>query len=189
MRARQVSSQNAEAKITPQRGNRLHVGVFGPGDSGKTTLVKQLSRSMWFKGGFKSLVLDPNGEGTWGNHSLVTTDEEYFMRLFWANRRCFCVIEEATETIKRDQEKNSLFTRGRHRGHKICVVGHSGTNLLPIHRLQLHTLYLFRQPKSAAKIWAELFTNDDILKCTDLNQFEFIRCELFRPVTKHILLI
>ena len=170
-----------------QRGNRLHVGVFGPGDSGKTTLVKQLSLSMWRDGHFKSLVLDSNCEGTWGNHAFATDNEDLFTRLFWANERCFCVIEEATETIKRDNEKNSLFTRGRHRGHKICVVGHSGTNLLPIHRLQLHTLFLFRQPASAAKIWSELFTDKDILKCTDLKQFEFLHCQLFKPVEKKIL--
>lgn len=169
-------------------GSRLHVGVFGPGDSGKTTLVKQLSVSFWRDGGFKSLVFDPNLEN-WGIHAFVTNDEETFLRMFWKNERCFCVIEEAAETIRRDNEKNSLFTRGRHRGHKICVVGHSGTNLLPMHRVQLSTLFLFRQPQSAAKIWAELFAEEKILECANLKRFEFLHCQLFEPPIKRILKI
>lgn len=167
--------------------SRLHVGIFGPGDSGKTFLARQLSESMWRNGGFKSIVLDPNMEDGWGNHAFVTNREEMFLKVFWAEQRCACFIEEATETIARDSAKDSLFTRGRHRGHKIFVIGHSGTNLLPVQRLQLHTLFLFRQPKSAAKIWAELFTDEDILQCVDLKQFEFLHCRLYQPIEKKIL--
>lgn len=167
-------------------GSRLHVGVFGPGDSGKTTLVKSLSLDIWNRAGIPSLVLDPNCED-WGKHAFVTADEELYMRMFWKNQRCFCVIEEAAETIRRDNEKNSLFTRGRHRFHKICVVGHSGTNLLPMHRVQLATLFLFRQPQSAAKIWAELFAEEKILACSALKRFEFLHCELFQSPVKKVL--
>lgn len=166
--------------------SRLHVGIFGPGDSGKTTLAKQLSLSMYQNGGFRSLVLDPNRED-WGRHAFVTDNDEQFQKVFWAEKRCFCIIEEATETIARDNAKNSLFTRGRHRGHKICVSGHSGTNLLPIHRNQLHTLFLFRQPVSAAKIWMELFTDESIMQCVSLKQYEFLHCRLYQPTVKRIL--
>lgn len=167
-------------------GSRLHVGIFGPGDSGKTTLAQHLSREFW-RGGIKSLVLDPNEEKGWGIQSFVTADEDVFTRVFWREKRCACFIEEATETIKRDSEKSSLFTRGRHRGHKIIVVGHSGSSLLPVHRLQLHTLFLFRQPERAAEIWADQFADMRILRCATLNQHEFLHCELFKePVVRKL---
>lgn len=163
--------------------SRLHCGIFGPGDSGKTTLAQHLSREFWRRG-IKSLVLDPNREKGWGIQSFVTDDEDVFQRMFWREKSCVCFIEEATETISRDAAKNSLFTRGRHRGHKIVVIGHSGTSLLPVHRIQLHTLFLFRQPESAAEIWAELFADRRIVSCSSLEQYEFLHCELFRPPVK-----
>jgi hypothetical protein len=168
-------------------GSRLHAGVFGPGDSGKTTLVKSLSFDIWQRAGIPSLVLDPNLDPDWGKHAFVTNDEELYMRMFWKNTRCFCVIEEAAETIKRDNEKNSIFTRGRHQYHKICVVGHMGTNLLPQHRTQLATLFLFRQPPSSAKIWAELFAEEKILACQHLKRFEFLHCEMYQEPRKKVL--
>ncbi len=163
--------------------SRLHVGVFGPGDSGKTTLLKQLSASYWKLAGIRSICLDPNLE-KWGDHAFVTDDEEKFNRVFWSNKGCAVFIEEATETIARDRKKNGLFTRGRHQEHKIFVSGHSGSNLLPVQRGQLFTLFLFRQPESAAQVWSELFTDKRILECAQLQQYEFLHCQIYKPPVK-----
>ncbi len=157
----------------------LHVGIFGPGLSGKTTLAKHLSYQLWHRCGVKSLVLDPNLD-RWGAQAWVTDDEEKFWPMFWHEQRCAVFIDEAADTVARDRGKASVFTRGRHRGHKVFVLGHSGSALLPEMRVQLHTLYLFRQPESSAEVWAELFADRRILVCAQLNQYEFLHCRLYQ---------
>jgi hypothetical protein len=159
----------------------LHVGIFGPGLSGKTTLAKSLSRDYWNHHGIKSLVLDPNLE-TWGQQAWVTDDEKKFWPMFWKEKRCAVFIDEAADTVARNRGKSSVFTRSRHQGHKVHVLGHSGASLLPEMRLQLHTLFLFRQPNSAAEVWAELYADTDIFRACELRQFEFLRCRLYQPV-------
>lgn len=153
---------------------KQHVGVFGPGQSGKTTLVKAMVKAL-AKEGFKSMAIDPNGED-WGPDTEVFTNPELFFAEAWKRERMILVIEEATETINRDKGLTSLFTRIRHRGHKLIVVGHSGTNLLPIMREQIHFLHLFRQSPQAAALWAETFADERIMEATTLAQYEFLRC-------------
>jgi hypothetical protein len=154
-----------------------HVGIFGPGQSGKTTLAKALVKSM-SKHGIDSLVLDPNGED-WGRSAKSFTDEEEFWSAVWKDKKKFVVCEEATETIARNQELIPVFTRIRHLGHKLCISGHSGTNLLPIMRQQFHALYLFKQSAKACAMWAEDFMDERIHQATTLRKFEFLRCIMF----------
>src|SRR5664280_448064 len=95
---------------------RLHFGIFGPGLSGKTTLAMYLSRGYWTPWRTKSLVQDPNLD-EWGAQAWVSNDEEKFWDMVWhREKNCALFVEEAGETIKRDSEKTSLFTRVRHRG-------------------------------------------------------------------------
>ncbi len=164
----------------------LHVGIFGPGLSGKTTLARYLSRHYWNDCAVKSLVMDPNRE-KWGAQAWVTDDEDKFWPMFWHESRCAVFIDEAADTIARDRGKSSVFTRGRHRGHKVHVLGHSGGSLLPEMRLQLHTLFLFRQPESAAEVWAELFADRDILDACTLSQYEFLYCRLYQKTERRTL--
>lgn len=163
--------------------SRLHVGIFGPGQSGKTTLAKHLSRSYWENHDIPSLVLDPNFE-IWGKHARVFTDESIFWDTVWKEKSHAVFVEEAAETIRRDNGKTSLFTRVRHRGHKVHVSGHSGTNLLPVMREQLSTLFLFRQSAKAAALWAEMLVDERILAATALDEFEFLECQIFGNVRK-----
>jgi len=155
----------------------MHAGIFGPGQSGKTTLAKALSKSM-AKLGTETMLLDPNGED-WGKHAECFTDEEKFWWHVWKSEKKFIICEEATETIARNKDLIGVFTRIRHRGHKLCIVGHSGTNLLPIMRQQLHALYLFKQSAKACAIWAEDFMDERIHAATTLKQYEFLRCIMF----------
>lgn len=161
----------------------LHVGIFGPGLSGKTTLAKQLSRQLWQDCAIKSLVLDPLLD-RWGPQAWVTDDEAKFWPMFWHESRCAVFIDEAADTIKRDRGKASVFTRSRHRGHRVYIIGHSGAALLPEMRLQLHTLFLFRQPESAAETWAELYADRTLLAAATLKQYEFLYARLYRPVQR-----
>ncbi len=116
----------------------------------------------------------------WGPQTWVTDDEEKFMDMVWRRETgCAVFIEEAAEMIKRDNEKNSLFTRIRHRGHRLYVMGHDGTNLLPQQRNQIHVLFLFQQTQQAAKIWANTFIDERIYAATTLAQYEFLYCVLY----------
>jgi len=157
----------------------LHYGIFGTGLSGKTTLAMHLSKSYWRKAQIKSLVLDPNKEN-WGPQAFVTDDEAIFWEMVWKRERdCALFVDEGGETIKRDSEKTPLFTRVRHRGHRLHIIGHGGMNLLPVQREQIHTVYLFRQSKDGADLWAEQFAEPRIVDSTTLGQYEFLHCRVF----------
>jgi hypothetical protein len=164
-------------------------GVFGPKLSGKTTLARELSRQYWVRTGRRSLVLDPNLED-WGKHSWVTDDEGRFWVAVWKSpvlgksKPSLVIVEEAAETINRDKGLTSVFTRLRHLNHKLIVIGHSGENLLPIMRQQLDTLYLFRQSPDDAERWARSMTQEGFLTAAELNQYEFLYGERFKPPVK-----
>ena len=157
----------------------LHAGTFGRGFSGKTFLAKEMSKQYWRGHSVKSLVLDPNLE-EWGPQAFVTDDQELFWDMVWhREKQCALFIEESSETIARDSEKTSLFTRVRHRGHRLHVSGHSGMSLTPEQRNQLHVLFLFQQTPKAAKAWSETFMDERILQSTTLLQYEFLHCVLW----------
>ena len=131
-----------------------------------------------------TLVLDPNNDADWGPHSRVFTDEEQFWSTVWKSERCLVIAEEAAETIARNKELIAVFTRLRHRHHILMVIGHSGTNLLPVMRQQIDTLYLFRQGEKASKIWAEDAMEQKLLATVSLNQYEFIYSKRFTEPRK-----
>lgn len=164
-------------------------GIFGPKLSGKTTLAKELSRQYWLRSGRRSLVLDPNLED-WGPQAWVTADEEKFWNAVWRQpivgntKPSLVIVEEAAETINRDKGLTSVFTRLRHLHHKLIVIGHSGENLLPIMRQQLDTLYLFRQSPDDAERWARSMTQEGFLDAAELQQYEFLFGERFKPPVK-----
>lgn len=158
-------------------------GIFGPKLSGKTTLAKALSRQLWQTEQRRTLVLDPHAE-VWGEHALVFTDEKKFWEAVWSVENCLVVVEEAAATIRRERTLVPVFTRLRHNNHKLLVIGHSGMDLLPVMRQQIDLIFLFRQPKSAATVWAETFTEEGLLQSQSLKQYEFIRCELYQQPGK-----
>ena len=161
----------------------INGGIFGPKLSGKTTLAVQLSRVYWRQQSLRSLVLDPHKEA-WGAQAWVTAEESEFWPVVWRAKSCLIVVEEAAATIRRERDLIPVFTRLRHCQHRLLVVGHSGMDLLPTMRQQIDTLYLFRQPGSAAKVWAENFADDGLLAAATLEQYEFIRKESYRPAAR-----
>jgi hypothetical protein len=162
-------------------------GCFGPKLSGKTTFIKSLSRDYWRGKGLRSLVQDPNLDGDWGAHAWVCADEKQFWSVVWGSRNCLVIVEEAAATIRRDRDLIPVFTRMRHNHHRLIVVGHSGADLLPTMRQQFDTLYLFRQPPSAAEVWAETFADGRIMECCTLRQYEILHCTLFGDPQRIIL--
>lgn len=167
-------------------------GIFGPKLSGKTTLARELSKRYWRDARMRSFVLDPHLED-WGKQALVFGDEDPDRmaeqeRLFWATvwrtEAALVIVEEASTTIRRERELIPVFTRLRHRRHKLIVIGHSGIDLLPTMRQQLDTIYLFRQPEEAAVIWSRTFCDKRLLAAEELAQFEFLEMRLYGTPSK-----
>lgn len=164
----------------------MSAGIFGPKLSGKTTLAKHLSREYWRKYKMRSLVLDINNE-EWGEQAWMTDNDDKFWEAVWKTKASLIIVDEASSTIKRDKTLIPVFTRLRHLNHKLIVIGHNGMNLLPIMREQFDTLYLFRQPESAAKVWSETFTQVELIQAVELNQHEFLSTQLFsKPVKRKL---
>lgn len=158
-------------------------GIFGISLSGKTTLAKRISKQYFDQCGRKSLVLDPHEEA-YGQHALVYSDEEKFWEIVWNSKDHLVIVDEAAAMIRRERELVPVFTRLRHLGHKLIVIGHNGADLLPVMREQFDTLYLFRQPKKAAELWADLWADDDVYQCASLGKYEYIYCQLYEKCRK-----
>lgn len=156
-------------------------GIFGPKLSGKSTLAKSLAKAYWKLETRRTLVFDPNGEN-WGPQAWVTANEDVFWPAIWKTTGCLLIVEEAASTISRERELIPVFTRIRHQGHKVIIVGHSGGDLLPVMRQQIDTLFLFRQPPEAADIWRRLFSQEEIMRACKLGRYEFLHAEIFSPV-------
>jgi hypothetical protein len=154
------------------------IGVFGPTLSGKTTLAIKISQQYWKQQQIRSIVLDPYSD-EWGPQAMVFTNEEKFWDSVWNSTNSLIIVEESSSTIQRDKKLIPVFTKLRHNGHSLMVIGHSGMDLLPVMRQQLSTVYLFRQPEMAAKVWCENFANKDLLQTMELNQYEFIYFECY----------
>ena len=158
-------------------------GIFGISLSGKTTLAKALSREYARAAKMPSIILDPQLD-TWGAHATITDDEERFWATVWACKNCLVIVDEAAATIRRERELIPVFTRLRHNGHKLLVIGHDGSDLLPVMRQQLDTLYLFRQDDDSVKWWVKKFADKRVDQARSLDQYEYLFCEMFKPPKK-----
>lgn len=152
--------------------------IIGMSLSGKSTLAKHISRQYWLKHQMRSFVFDPNGEH-YGDHALVMQDDAKFWEMVWKTTGSLVVVDEAAETINRDETLIPVFTRLRHLNHKLLVIGHRATNLLPIMREQIDTVYLFRQSSKNADIFAEIFAEPKLAEATGLPKYEYIYCALY----------
>jgi hypothetical protein len=161
----------------------ISAGIFGPKLSGKTTLAIHLSREYYKQAGIRSLVFDPHRD-VWGNQAWVTNNAEEFWATVWRMHSCLVIVDEAALTINRDKDLVPVFTMLRHNRHKLIIIGHSGVDLLPSMRQNLDTLFLFRQPAVAAKIWVETFANEKLWGATELARYEFLQSTLFGETEK-----
>lgn len=152
--------------------------IIGMSLSGKTTLAKHLSREYWRRHKIRSFVLDPNNE-VYGQHAMVFTDEPKFWETVWKTRGALIIVDEAAETINRDDDLTPVFTRMRHLDHKLLVVAHRSTNLTPIMREQVDTVYLFRQSEKNCEIMAEIFADPELCKATSLPKYQYIYAALY----------
>lgn len=163
-------------------------GIFGPKKSGKTTLARHLAVQYWELEGRRSLVLDPNNSD-WPDCCLQLPSEEIFWNTCWRTKNCLIICDDAAASIARDGDLTDVFTRINHNGHKLLVVGHNGTNLLPTMREQMDVLYLFRATPKAAGYWYDVFGQEEILQSNQLKRYEFLHIENYTKPTKKILAV
>ena len=78
----------------------------------------------------------------------------------------------------------AVFTMMNGRRHRLIVVGHSGSDLLPGMRQQIGHLFLFRQSMEAADMWQRDFADPGIMAATTLEQYQFLMGARFKPAQK-----
>jgi GTPase SAR1 family protein len=161
-------------------------GIFGPKKSGKTTLARELAREYWARENRRSLVLDPNNSD-WPECCWQAKSEEEYWNTAWRTTHCLLICDDAAASIARDSDLTDVFTRINHLGHKLLVIGHNGTNLLPIMREQMDTVWLFRSTPKAAEKWYDIFGDETILTANQLQRYEFLYIRNYEPTEKRIL--
>lgn len=177
---------NEQKQIGPEMFSKSkRFGIFGPSESGKTTLAKKVSAFMFASEKRKTLALDPVQKGNWGPHAVVYTDEKTFWEAIFKAKNCLVIVDDASVTINRDNELNGVFTTLRHCGHKLLVIGHHPQNLLPQMREQLQRVFIFSQTPKSLELWQLNFPQADLSMAQSLQQFEFITVANHSPVQKY----
>lgn len=159
----------------------MHVGIFGPTRSGKTTLAQALAAE-YQKNGRAVLVCDPLGI-RWPCSAWQTTNASALVSKARASRNCMIFVEEASLSIARDRSLSWLFVAAGNPaagGHVTHIVGQDGGSLLPAMRQQLSTVYLFRCHPDLAEIWARQFAQPEVSEIAPtLEKYEFLRVRSF----------
>lgn len=164
-----------------------HVGIFGPGECGKTTAAKSLLAARWRRFRRRAIVIDPNRD-TWPAHCLIFSERDRGLARAWQITGCDVVIDDATGQIYRDTAQNDLFTRIRHQHHTLFILGHTATILLPLQRDALGTLLLFRQSPKAVATWEDEWAEPRIAAAATLKKYEFLWCKKFgAPDGSHLI--
>lgn len=159
-------------------------GVFGPSESGKTTLAKKIAWHLYKTENRKTYALDPIARSFWGDHAKVYVEETHFWTEIFKERNALIVVDDASVTINRDSSLHGVFTTMRHCGHKLLVIGHGAENLLPQMRAQLQRVFLFSQGPKSREDWEKIFPNTDLSGVQSLKQFEFLTVANWQPVQK-----
>lgn len=159
-------------------------GVFGPSESGKTTLAKKIAFHFYQSEKRETFVLDPVAKSYWGDHATVFTDASQFRQEIFKQRDKLIILDDGSVTINRDSDLSALFTTMRHNGHKLLVIGHGAENLLPQMRAQLQRVFLFAQGPKSMEDWEKIFPQADLSQVTTLKQFEFLTVANWKPVQR-----
>lgn len=152
----------------------MHTLVVGITESGKTTLCKKLAAAH-VKEGFAVLALSAIYDD-WPTGVLLFDDQEKFLQIFWASKRCMVFIDEGKKMMGRYNEAmEETTTRGRHWGHSVYVCGQSAIQINPTVRGQCSQLFCFAQGTKAAETLAEEWRCEELNNAPDLMQGEFYK--------------
>jgi hypothetical protein len=148
-------------------------GILGQGRSGKTTLAKQLAAG-FRQGGVGVLALTLPHD-TWEPASWQTSDPERFVAMFNRAERCACFMEFSDAGVgKFAKPFEDMFTKGRHRGHRMFAIAQRHTQISPLIRDQWDAFWLFSCGKKTAETLAEEFGDDAILEAVTYPRYQYL---------------
>jgi hypothetical protein len=123
------------------------------------------------------LILDPLN-GKWGNHRSVSSVEE-LIKLAKENNDHLLVVDEASISLNAyDREQHWLAKTSRHFGHAAVFIGQSLADVARGIRDQCSRIFIFGCSRTTAKILADEFDDDRILKATNLPKLHFCMIDL-----------
>jgi hypothetical protein len=180
--------QKVSAPIAKMNKPRHTYGIFGQSESGKTTLAQALSIGFWERLQIKTLVLvvQEHELPSWAKlrHATTYLSEKQFWRAVWDQTGKVVIIEDAVLSVDRKKDLRPVFTTLRHNEHRTIVVGHHGSELLPLMRQNIQELYLFRQPDDVAKDWAHDMVDEGLREASTLDQYEYLHCVRWKGTTR-----
>lgn len=156
--------------------------------SGKTFGAQQVAKG-FRRAGVGVLVLAKPGE-VWpaGTFSRQTWDKDQFLKWVFSARRCACFIEIADADVKKyDERFHKLATEGRHLGHRFYFLAQRAARVHPDIRENCHSLYLFTCGGAGAKVWADEFCDEALLKAATLPQYHFMhKATRYTPAVERV---
>lgn len=155
----------------------MHSLIVGTTGCGKSTLAKKLSAGLK-KSGKGVLVFDPLLSRDW-YADYITDNKDDFLDLAKRSKNCVLFIDESVELGKFNASMDWFATRARHWGHVSFFICQRVQQLNKTVRDQCANLYLFRVSYGDAKILAEEFVQDELIKSCNLQRFAFIKTGRF----------
>jgi hypothetical protein len=168
-------------------GRKTIAAIVGGSMSGKTSLAIGICRRERVRRGLRSLVYDPfRSEHKWGAWAWVTSDIQAFRRAVLGTTGAAVFWDESTTSLKpTTDEDKAFFVNLRHRHSALFLIAHDLNVMSPVMRGSLTDAYVFRQSRSRARDWSELFADESMMASCELSQYEFIHKQPFGPATRH----
>lgn len=170
-----------------------HVLVAGGTKSGKTTYVIKYCHAMKRRG-FEVLwftaIPDPRLAAL---TQFVTHDKAQMLKWMKTHGRCVCVFDEGGSTVGRyDPEIEVTATQGRHpvpgrpgAGEHTCIyICQAARQISPTIRGMCGVLVCFRVDVMSAELLSRDFVEPKAELAPQLQQFEYLRIERFKPIQK-----
>lgn len=156
-------------------------GILGQGRSGKTTLAKALAAGFRRNGvGVLALTLPHD---TWEAASWQTSDPERFVRMFNRATGCACFMEFSDASVdKFSKPFEEMFTKGRHRGHRMFAIAQRHTQISPLIRDQWDAFWLFACGRKTADVLADEFGDDDIFQASAFPRYRYLFKQRCLPI-------
>jgi len=165
-----------------------HGAIIGLTTSGKTYLARKLAGQL-MQSDFKTInhkvmVLRKKREEWAGDEcSWQTFNPDEFINEYRKQAKINC--DNGTNTVaflelsdasveKYDTRFHRLFCQGRHDGFRLFYLSQRGAIVHPTIRENCVSLYLFTCGGKAAKIWAEEFCDNDLIKAAELPPHYFM---------------
>lgn len=150
----------------------MHSLALGMTESGKTTLLKKLAK-LHIDQGYSILVLTPIFE-EWPEGTLLFTDQDEFLEVFWASKSCVVIIDEGKRTAARfNTAVEETATTGRHWGHSCYYAAQGASMISPDIRKNCTQLFAFIQGQKDSDTLAEDWAQPELKKIPELMQGEF----------------